>query len=106
PAYLKDHLHPPAHETDAVTPAFHLLSNLNIPKPPVITQHNQIHYTHYTSLISSHTPNYYFHLYHNPHIHKLTLFHQHLHPPHPKLFPPPPHQPPIPKIPHYQQKNL
>ncbi|POI14810.1 linear amide C-N hydrolase [Bacillus velezensis] len=85
-AYLKEHLEPVAHETDGVTAAFHVLSNVNIPKGAVITEENEIDYTQYTSVMCCDTGNYYFHLYDNRQIHKVSLFHEDLDRPEPKVF--------------------
>ncbi|QHZ45033.1 choloylglycine hydrolase family protein [Bacillus sp. NSP9.1] len=72
-AYLKEHIKPVSGETEGVSAAFHILSNMNIPKGIVITEQGEDDYTQYTAVMCSETCSYYYHHYQNRQIQKVCL---------------------------------
>ncbi|ASB91411.1 choloylglycine hydrolase family protein [Bacillus sonorensis] len=86
-AYLKEHIKPVSGETEGVAAAFHILSNMNIPKGIVITEQGEDDYTQYTAAMCNHTGTYYYHHYQNRQIQKVCLFHEDLDQPELKSFP-------------------
>ncbi|MGR3208819.1 choloylglycine hydrolase family protein [Bacillus glycinifermentans] len=77
-AYLKEHMKPVSSETEGVSAAFHILSNMNIPKGIVITEQGEDDYTQYTAAMCSHSGSYYYHHYQNRQIQKVCLFQEDL----------------------------
>lgn len=77
-AVLKEHMKPVSDETEGVSAAFHILSNMNIPKGIVMTDNGEDDYTQYTAVMCSETCSYYFHHYQNRQIQKVCLLQEDL----------------------------
>ncbi|MBZ5215258.1 choloylglycine hydrolase family protein [Bacillus paralicheniformis] len=87
-AVLKEHMKPVSNETEGVSAAFHILSNMNIPKGIVMTDNGEDDYTQYTAVMCSETCSYYFHHYQNRQIQKVCILQEDLDSNEIKAFPP------------------